>query len=121
MAIQEGCNSAAEAAKFQAPYTGFGAVSLAQKGGKSRKALKKTRKQKGGAPSWGDFASALSFRPLTASVPPGQMYSTMMNFKGTPSYPSSLPNTGSPPYQDIKPIATVATTGVIVRDLAKEL
>lgn len=123
MAIQEGCNSAAEAAKFQAPYTGFGAASLAQKGGKSHKGSKKTRKirkQKGGV-SWGDFASALSFRPLTASAPPGQIYSAMMDFKGAQPYPSSLPNTGSPPYQSIKPMASVATAGVIQRDLAKEV
>ena len=123
MAIQEGCNSAAEAAKFQAPYTGFGAASLAQKGGASRKASKrsrKTRKQRGGV-SWGDFASALSFRPLTASAPPGPVYSVMMGVKGLPPYPSGLPNTDSPPYQSIKPMASVATTGNIIRDLAKEL
>jgi hypothetical protein len=125
MAIQEGCNSAAEAAKFQAPYTGFGAPSLmSQKGGKSRKQKKgsrKTRKQRGGAPSWGEFASALTFRPLTSSAPPSQLYTSMMEWKGSDPYPSSLANTGSPPYQSIKPVTQVATAGTITRNLESEI
>ncbi len=125
MAIQEGGNSAAEAAKFQAPYTGFGAPSLmSQKGGKSRKQRKgsrKTRKQRGGAPSWGEFASAVTFRPLTASAPPSQLYTTMMEWKGSDPYPSSLANTGSPPYQSIKPVTQVATAGTITRNLESEI
>lgn len=123
MAIQEDCNSPAEAAKFQAPYGGFGAASLAQKGGKSRKqkGKTKTRKQRGGAPSWGEFASALSFRPLTSSVPPSQMYTTMMEWKGGDPYPSSLANTGSPNYQSLKPMVQVATAGEITRNLGSEI
>jgi len=125
MAIQEGCNSAAEAAKFQAPYTGFGAPSLlSQKGGKSRKQKKggrKTRKQRGGAPSWGEFASALTFRPLTSSAPPSQLYTQMMEWKGSEPYPSSLPNTGTPPYQAIKPITQTAIAGTIARNLQTEI
>ena len=125
MAIQEGCNSAAEAAKFQAPYTGFGAPSLmAQKGGKSRKGRKsgrKTRKQRGGAPSWGEFASAVTFRPLTSEAPPSQLYTTMMEWKGSAPYPSSLPNTGSPPYQPLRPTTQEATAGTIERQLSSEI
>jgi hypothetical protein len=134
MAIQEGCNSAAEAAKFQPPYTGFGAPSLmSQKGGKSRRSRSKskktkgkgrkgqTRRQRGGAPSFGEFASAASFRPLTSSAPPSQLYTSMMEWKGAPAYPSSAPNTGSPPYQPYKPMTTTTTAGVISRDLASEL
>jgi hypothetical protein len=125
MAIQEDCNSPAEAAKWQAPYTGFGAASLAQKGGKSRKQRgKKTRKSKtmkGGAPSFGEFASALTLRPVTASAPPSQLYTTMMEFKGGEAYPSSLANTGAPPYQSIKPNVQAALPGDITRNLAGEL
>ena len=125
MAIQEGCNSAAEAAKFQAPYTGFGAPSLlSQKGGKSRKHKKggkKTRKQRGGAPSFGEFASALTFRPLTASAPPSQLYTNMMEWKGAEPYPSPLANTGTPPYQSIKPTTQTAVAGTITRNLQNEI
>jgi hypothetical protein len=132
MAIQEGCNSAAEAAKFQPPYTGFGAPSLmSQKGGKSRRNKSKSKKSKGkkttrrhrggGGPTFGEFASALTFRPLTSSAPPSQLYSSMMEWKGAAPYPSSVPNTGSPPYQPYRPMTTTSTAGVISRDLASEL
>lgn len=123
MAIQEDCNSAAAAAKFQAPYTGFGAASLAQQGGgkKSRKSKKgKTRKMRGGA-NWGEFASAMTLRPLTASAPPSQLYTTMMEWRGAEAYPSSLANTGAPGYQSIKPQVQAAGVGLITRDLSKEL
>jgi hypothetical protein len=125
MAIQEGCNSAAEAAKWQAPYTGFGAASLAQKGGKSRKQkVRKTRKNKtmkGGAPSWGEFASAVTLRPVTASAPPSQLYTTMMEFKGAQPFPSSLANTDAPPYQAIRPSVMTSIPGAITRNLSAEL
>lgn len=125
MAIQARCNSAEQAAAFPPPYTGFGAASLAQKGGKqskkSRKGKKgKTRKMRGGA-SWGEFASAMTLRPVTASAPPSQIYTSLMEWKGGEPYPSSLANTGSPGYQHIKPMTTVATTGSITRDLASEI
>jgi hypothetical protein len=124
MAIQEDCNSAAEAAKWQAPYTGFGAASLmGQKGGKSRKQKgRKTRKaMKGGAPSFGEFASAVTLRPMTASAPPSQLYTTMMEFKGAQPYPSSLANTGAPPYQPLRPNVQAVLPGDITRNLASEL
>lgn len=125
MAIQEGCNSAAEAAKFQAPYGGFGAASLAQKGGKrtkkGKRSSRKTRKMRGGAPSWGEFASALTLRPLTASAPPSLAYTTMMEWKGGEPYPSALANTGTPAYKGIPPQTQAPTAGVISRDLASEL
>jgi hypothetical protein len=124
MAIQEDCNSPAEAAKWQAPYTGFGAASLmGQKGGKSRKQKgRKTRKaMKGGAPSFGEFASAVTLRPITASAPPSQLYTTMMEFKGAQPYPSSLANTGAPPYQPLKPNVQAVLPGDITRNLASEL
>lgn len=119
MAIQEGCNSAAEAAKFQAPYTGFGAASLSQKGGKSRKG---TRKLKGGAfPTISEFASAASFRPLSSSNPAGMVYSNLMEFKGAAPYPSSYANTDAPPYQPHKPFVISNNPGVIIRDLRTEI
>jgi len=126
MAIQEGCNSAKEAAKFQEPYTGFGAPSLAaQKGGKSRKGRKgkrKTRKQRaGGMPSLTEFAGSASFRPLASSNPPGSVYSSMMEFKGAAPYPSSLANTANPPYQSLKPSVLAPTIGAIDRSLGVEL
>lgn len=124
MAIQEGCNSAAEAAKFQAPYTGFGGVSLAQKGGKQsrkQKGRRGTRKQKGGAPTFGEFASALTFRPLTSSAPPSQLYTNMMEWKGGAPYPSPLANTGNPGYQALKAQIHAPTAGDITRDLTREI
>ncbi len=125
MAIQEGCNSAAEAAKFQAPYTGFGAASLAQNGGKrkgrkSRKQKGKTRKMRGGA-TWGEFASAMTLRPLTASAPPSQLYTNLMEWRGSEPFPSPLANTGNPGYQSIKPQIPVAAVETITRDLAREI
>ncbi len=131
MAIQEGCNSAAEAAKFQPPYTGFGAPSLmSQKGGKkktratrkgSRKHRKGSRKQRGGAPSLTEFAGSASFRPLSSSNPPGSAYVAMMESKGAAPYPSSLANTANPPYQALKPSVLAPTIGAITRDLGREL
>lgn len=127
MAIQEGCNSAAEAAKFQAPYTGFGAASLAsQKGGKSRRTKgKRSRKQKkfrGGAfPSISEFASAASFRPITTTAPPSMFYQGMMEMKGSPPFPSAAANTGTPNYQQLKPTIQTGVPGVITRDLSTEV
>jgi len=119
MAIQEGCNSAAEAAKFQAPYTGFGAPSLAgQKGGKGKKHAKKgTRKMKGGAPNLAEFAAAASFRPLDSSNPVTSMYQGMMEMKGVAPYPSAMANTGTPPYVASKPSVIAPSVGAINRDL----
>jgi hypothetical protein len=125
MAIQQGCNSAAEAAKFQAPYTGFGAASLAQKGGKSRKgrkARKGTRKLKGGAfPSINEFASAATFRPVSSAAPPSMTYTNMMEFKGAAPFPSASANTDAPPYQALKTQTLAAVPGVITRDLTTEI
>jgi hypothetical protein len=127
MAIQEGCNSAAEAAKFQAPYTGFGAASLmSQKGGKSRrhkgKSTRKGKKYRGGAfPSISEFASAASFRPITPTAPPSMFYQTMMDTKGQPPFPSSQTNTGNPPYQSLKANIQTGLPGVITRDLSTEV
>ena len=125
MAIQEGCNSAAEAAKFQLPEKGFGGPSLAQtqKGGKSRRAkkVKGTRKMKGGAPSFAEFASAFSSRPLMSSAPPTTAYSSMMEYKGALPYPSGTANTANPPYQAYKPSVITPTLGAIQRDLGTEL
>jgi hypothetical protein len=121
MAIQEGCNSAAEAAKFQAPYTGFGAASLmSQKGGKGKR--KTRRSLRGGAfPTISEFASAMENRPLLPSAPPTMGYAAMMESKGLPPLPSSQPNTGSPPYQALKPSVLAPTIGAITRDLSLEL
>lgn len=131
MAIQARCNSPEQAAAFPPPYTGFGAASLAQKGGrkgkKSRKGGKnKTRKgsrqeqQQGGA-SFGEFASAMTLRPLTAAAPPSQLYTNLMDWKGGQPYPSSLANTGAPPYQGLKPMIPVTSAGPITRDLGSEI
>ena len=124
MAIQEDCNSAAAAAKFQAPYTGFGAASLAQSGGKSRRRKgrgRKTRKMRGGAPTWGEFASAASLRPLTSSAPPSLAYTALAEWKGSEAYPSSLANTAAPGYRSIPAQIQAPTAGQITRNLASEL
>lgn len=125
MAIQARCNSPEQAAAFPPPYTGFGAASLSQKGGKrtkkGKRSTRKSRKMRGGAPSWGEFASALTFRPLTSSVPPSQAYASMMEWKGGEPYPSALANTGTPPYKGIPPQIQAPTAGVLTRDLASEL
>lgn len=126
MGIQARCNSPEQAAAFPPPYTGFGAASLAQKGGKrkgkkSRKGSKgKTRKMKGGA-NWGEFASAVTLRPLTPGPPPSMLYTSMMEWKGSEPYPSSLANTGSPPYQSLKAGVQTPVVGAIDRSLATEI
>lgn len=118
MGIQEGCNSAAEAAKFQAPYTGFGAPSLAgQKGGKRGKT--RGRKMRGGAPSLSEFAASASFRPLESSNPASALYQGMMEIKGAAPYPSALANTATPPYVAMKPSVIAPTVGAINRDLTE--
>ena len=122
MAIQEGCNSAAEAAKFQAPYTGFGAPSLAgQKGGKRGKTRSRraSPSQRGGAPTLGEFAASASFRPLDSANPASTLYQGMMEMKGTAPYPSALANTASPPYVATKPSVIAPTVGSITRDLTE--
>lgn len=121
MGIQEGCNSAAEAGKFQAPYTGFGAASLmGQKGGKRTRRNRKSLK--GGAfPSLSEFASAASMRVLQPSPPPSTLYGAQMEFKGLPPYPSSMPNTATPPYQLLKPSVLAPTIGPITRQLPLEI
>lgn len=123
MAIQEGCNSAAEAAKFQLPEKGFGAASLSLKGGKrrTRRGRKTTRKMKGGAPSLSEFASAFSSRPLLSSTPPTAAYGSMMEYKGAMPLPSGVANTANPPYQAYKPAVITPTLGAIQRDLGSEL
>ena len=123
MAIQEGCNSAAEAAKFQLPSKGFGGPSLAQNGGKRGRSRRGrgTRKMRGGAPTLSEFASALSFRPLLSSAPPTTAYSSMMEYKGAAPYPGSAANTANPPYQPYKPSVISSTVGSIQRDLGTEL
>jgi hypothetical protein len=45
----------------------------------------------------------------------------MMEWKGSEPYPSSMANTGAPPYQGIKAQTQAALPGVITRDLAAEL
>jgi hypothetical protein len=127
MGIQENCNGPSA---FQPPYTGFGAASLAgQKGGKrsrrNRKQKKRgTRRLSGGGvmDNLSNFAQALSYRPITSSVPPSAAHDAQMMFKGAPvASPQPLANTASPPYMPYK-VGTIDTNaGKISRDLYSEI
>ena len=68
-----------------------------------------------------EFASAVTFRPLTTSAPPSMLYQNMMEGKGALPYPSSQPNTGTPNYQSLKANIQTGVPGVITRDLSNEV
>ena len=90
-----------------------------QKGGRR---TRKNKRQGGGAfPSISEFAQALSFRPITATAPPSMAYNAQMDFKGLPSPPSSVANTGSPSYLSYKPTTLAGVTTEINRDLGSEI
>lgn len=90
-----------------------------QKGG--RRKTRKGRKQKGGFPSIGDFASSASFRPFAATNPTGAFYDATMAWKGQPLPLSPMPNTANPPYVPYKPTIISSTATSIERDLASEI
>lgn len=95
-----------------------------QKGGKraSRKTRKNRRQGGGGTfPSIGDFAQALSFRPFTASAPPGMFYNAQMAYKGVDPPPSSAPNTANPGYLPYKPSILTGVATEINRNLGNEV
>jgi hypothetical protein len=78
--------------------------------------------QRGGAfPSISEFAQAMSFRPVPATAPPSMIYTAQMDFKGTPSPPSSQPNTATPPYIPYKPTTVAGIATEITRDLGSEI
>jgi hypothetical protein len=90
-----------------------------QKGGKRK--TRKGRKQKGGFPSLGDFASSATFRPFAATNPTGAFYDATMAWKGQPLPLSPMPNTANPPYVPYKPTMISSTATSIERDLASEI
>ncbi len=90
-----------------------------QKGGRR---TRKNKRQGGGAfPSISEFAQAMSFRPVPASAPPSMVYTAQMDFKGTPSPPSSQANTATPPYIPYKPTTVAGIATEITRDLGSEI
>lgn len=91
-----------------------------QKGGKRK--TRKSKRQGGGAfPSLSEFATALSFRPITSTQPPSMSYTAQMDFKGLPSPPSAIPNTATPAYVDYKPSILKGVATEINRDLGSEI
>lgn len=92
-----------------------------QKGGKRK--TRKNRRQGGGGtfPSIGDFAQALSFRPFTASAPPGNFYNAQMAYKGVDPPPSSQPNTANPGYLPYRPQILNGVATEINRNLGSEV
>lgn len=96
-------------------------VTTDQRGGK-RTRKNRTRRQDGGAfPSISEFAQALTFRPITSTNPPTMTYNAQMDFKGTPFPPSSVTNTGNPPYMPYKPTILSGVAVGINRDLGSEI
>lgn len=126
MAIQATCNGPNA---FQPPYTGFGAASLAQSGGKRSRRHRKegkrnTRKYKGGGflDNVSSFAQSLSLRPVTANVPPSALHDAQMMWKGAPvASPQPYANTANPPYMPYTPGTISTTAGNINRDLNSEI
>jgi hypothetical protein len=91
-----------------------------QKGGKRK--TRKSKRQGGGAfPSLSEFATAMTFRPMTSTNPPSMSYTAQMDFKGLPSPPSSVANTATPPYLSYKPATLAGVATEISRDLGSEI
>ncbi len=91
-----------------------------QKGGK--RSTRRRRRQDGGAfPSISEFATAMTFRPITSTNPPSMAYTSQMDFKGLPSPPSSVANTANPPYMAYKPTTLAGVATEISRDLGSEI
>lgn len=80
------------------------------------------RRQRGGAfPSLSELATALTFRPISASVPTSVMQDAQTAFKGQtlPSSPSSVD--GTPPYQAYPATTATLPNYDITRSLSSEL
>lgn len=122
MAIQDDCNAPS---KFQPPYTGFGAPS--QRGGKGYLRKRTTRKGrsslKGGGtfPSISEFATAITTRPIMATATPTMAHDAQMSWKGTGTFSSPHPNTGTPGYQAYEPTILKSTATALTRNLGAEL
>lgn len=85
-----------------------------QKGGKK---TRRNRTQRGGFPTIGEFAQALTFRPLLATNPTTVAHDAMMTFKGQPPATLPGPNTANPPYVSQSPMTYDALATAIRRDL----
>lgn len=79
------------------------------------------RKQKGGFPSLSELATAISFRPITATVPTNPAYDFQSAWKGLPTPASPSPTEGTPPYQSYPPTVSPYPAYPINRTLGDEL
>jgi hypothetical protein len=85
-------------------------------GGKTR------RRQRGGAfPSLSEFATALTFRPISSTAPTSVLQDAQTAFKGQILPPSPSPVDGSPPYQAYPATAATLPNYDITRSLSSEL
>lgn len=102
------------------PYSIGNNTVSSQKGGKRRRGA--TRKQKGGFPSLGDFAQAMSFRPILANNPTGPVYDFQTALKNPMALPPPpTPNTANPNYLPIKVTTIDAVASEINRSLSNEV
>lgn len=92
-----------------------------QVGGSANKKTQTRRKQKGGFPSLSEFATALSFRPITATVPTSPLHDAQMGWKGQPLPASPSVSEGTPPYREYPPTVSNYPAYPINRGLGNEI
>jgi hypothetical protein len=69
----------------------------------------------------GADATALSFRPINATVPTSPLYDAQMAFKGQALPASPSPSEGTPPYQAYPPTVSNYPAYPINRGLGNEI
>jgi len=89
-------------------------------GGK-RSISRRNRKQRGGFPTLSEFAQALSFGPLSPTVPTSVAYDAQSAMKAQLLPPSPAANTANPPYVTASPQAVSYPSYAINRQLTSEI
>lgn len=85
------------------------------------KKSRRNRKQRGGFPTMSEFAQALSFGPLSPTVPTSVAYDVQSAMKAQLPPPSPTANTANPPYVSASPQAASYPSYAINRQLTSEI
>lgn len=80
-----------------------------------------SRKQRGGFPTMSEFAQALSFGPLSPTVPTSVAYDVQSAMKAQLPPASPVANTANPPYVSASPQAVSYPSYAINRQLTSEI
>jgi hypothetical protein len=89
--------------------------------GGRRRTSRRNRKQRGGFPTMSEFAQALSFGPLSPTVPTSVLYDAQSAMKAQLPPPSPVANTANPPYVTASPQAVSYPSYAINRQLTSEI